>query len=75
MEIQIDRDTYEVDINAVMTGAEILAMAGKKPENWTLNAKYFDTGRRREVFADCRETLFNPWIQRYETAAKQALQG
>ena len=71
--IRIDGDKYNVD-SAEITGAAILALAGKKPDEWSLNQKLHG-GRRVRIEADDTVDLARPGIERFETVQQQAQQG
>ena len=71
--IRIDGDKYSVDA-AEITGASILALAGKNPDEWALNQKLHG-GRRVRIEADDTVDLARPGIERFETVRRQAQQG
>lgn len=71
--IKIDKDEYEVS-RTTLTGEEILALAGKNYEGYSLNEK-LKSGRRRAIEADQDVDLTNPEIDRFETTPRQAQQG
>ena len=71
--IRIDGDKYAVDL-AEITGAAILAVAGKKPDEWSLNQKLHD-GKRIRIKAEDAADLTHPGIERFETVRRQAQQG
>ena len=71
--IRIDGDKYSVD-SAEITGAAILALAGKNPDEWSLNQKLHG-GRRVRIEAADTVDLARPGIERFETVRRQAQQG
>ena len=71
--IRIDGDKYTVD-TAESTGATILALVGKNPDEWSLNQKLHG-GRRVRIEADDTVDLARPGIERFETVRRQAQQG
>ena len=57
-----------------MTGAEILALVDKKPEEWSLSQKF--SGGRRERIEDGRSVnLVALGVERFETTPRQIQQG
>ena len=71
--IRIDGEKYTVD-SAEITGADILALAGKSPNEWSLNQKLCG-GRRERIEPDTEVDLTKPGIERFETLRRQAQQG
>ena len=71
--IRIDGDKYTV-ASAEITGAAILALVGKKPDEWSLNQKLHG-GRRVRIKAEDTADLTRPGIERFETVRRQAQQG
>ena len=71
--IRIDGDKYTVD-NADITGTDILALARKRADEWSLNQKTHG-GRRVKIEANEVVCLHHPGIERFETVRKQAQQG
>lgn len=71
--IKIDGEKYLVEEEKI-TGAEILALAGKNSEEWALNQK-LSGGKRERVEADGFVNLSQPGVERFETVRRQAQQG
>lgn len=71
--IRIDREKYVVKEEKI-SGAQILARAGKTPEEWALNQK-FKGGKRERVKADDFVDVSQPGVERFETVRRQAQQG
>ena len=71
--IRIDGDKYTVD-SAEITGAGILALAGKSDDEWSLNQKLHG-GKRERIKANDAVDLSRPGIERFETVRRQAQQG
>ena len=71
--IKIDGVKYKVD-RQEMTGEEILSLAGKKYDQWTMNQK-FRGGRRKPIEAGDKVDLAQPGVERFETVPRQAQQG
>ena len=71
--IRIDGDKYTVD-SAEITGADILALAGKRDDEWSLNQKLHG-GKRERIAANDVVDLSRPGIERFETVRRQAQQG
>lgn len=57
-----------------MTGAEILALVGKKPDEWQLSQK-FPGGRRERIETGRDVNLAAAGVERFETSPKQIQQG
>ena len=71
--IKIDGEEYEVSV-ASLTGKEILALAGKSFDDWSLNQKLL-SGRRVKVDKDTVIDLTSAELDRFETAPLQVQQG
>ena len=71
--IKIDGDEYKVT-EKVMTGEDILGLAGKSYDEWSMNRK-LKGGRRVPVTKDQLVDLSEPGVERFETVKKQAQQG
>ncbi len=71
--IKIDGEKYDVK-NEKMKGAEILGLAGKNYDEWSLNQK-FSEGRRVPIKPDDFVNFSEKGIERFETIKKQAQQG
>ena len=71
--IKIDGVKYRVK-SQEMTGEEILSLAGKKYDQWTMNQK-FRGGRRKPIEAGDKVDLTQPGVERFETVPRQAQQG
>ncbi|MCY4039811.1 MAG: multiubiquitin domain-containing protein [Gammaproteobacteria bacterium] len=71
--VKIDREKYVVE-GAQITGAQILALVGKTPEEWALNQK-LKGGKRERVRSDDFIDLSEPGTERFETVRRQAQQG
>ncbi len=72
-QIRIDRDKHTVEKEKI-TGAQILALAEKIPEEWTLNRK-LGGGKRERIKADDFVDVSQPGVERFETVRRQAQQG
>ena len=57
-----------------MTGAEILALVDKKPDEWSLSQK-FPGGRRERIESGRAANLAAAGVERFETSPKQIQQG
>lgn len=71
--IRIDRDKYVVQSGG-MSGAEILALAAKNPDEWSLNQKLHGGKRVRIEIHDAVDLTLKG-IERFETVRRQAQQG
>ncbi len=71
--IKIDGEKYKVH-SQKMTGAEILGLAGKTYDEWSLNQK-FHGGRRKPIELKEFVDFSLKGIERFETVRKQAQQG
>ena len=71
--IKIDGEKYKVSIQK-MTGAEILGLAGKTYDEWSLNQK-FHGGRRKPIELKEIVDFSLKGIERFETVRRQAQQG
>ena len=71
--IKIDGEKYRV-ASPVLFGKEILDLAQKDYQEWSLNQK-FRSGRRKPIEEDQEVDLSQPGIERFETIKKQAQQG
>ena len=71
--IRIDGDKHTVD-SAEITGAGILALIGKRNDEWSLNQKLHG-GKRERIEANDQVDLSRPGIERFETVRRQAQQG
>lgn len=71
--IKIDGKKYPVK-KAEMTGVEILELAGKTYNDWSLNQK-FHGGRRAPIGSEESVDFSKKGIERFETVRKQAQQG
>lgn len=71
--IKVDAEKYIVQAPEI-SGQEILALASKDFNEWTLNQK-FRGGRRTAIRKDQLVDLTQPGVERFETALKQAQQG
>ena len=71
--IRIDGERYPVDV-AKITGVDILALAGKHDNEWSLNQKLHG-GRREKIGPEDKVDLARPGIERFETVRRQAQQG
>ena len=71
--IRIDRETYIVEAEKI-TGSQILALAGKTPQDWALNRK-LGGGKRERIKADDVVDVSQPGVERFETVRRQAQQG
>ena len=71
--IKIDREKHKVNKDKI-TGEEILALADKTYDAWSLNRK-FRGGRRKAIASDEIVDLAEPGIERFESVRTQATQG
>ena len=71
--IRIDREKYLVEEEKI-TGAAILVLVNKSPEEWALNQK-LKGGKRERIEADDSVNVAQPGIERFETVRRQAQQG
>lgn len=71
--IRIDGENYAVD-SPKITGTEILELAGKTPEEWSLNQK-LRGGKRERIEPASEVDLTRPGVERFETIRKHAQQG
>ena len=71
--IKIDGEKYKVE-EEKMKGTEILGLAGKTYDEWSLNQK-FCGGRRVPVKPEDFVDFTQKGIERFETVRKQAQQG
>lgn len=71
--IRIDGEKYNADA-MVLTGAAILAFAGKNSMEWGLNQK-FKGGKRESIKEDETVNLSKPGVERFETIKRAAQQG
>lgn len=71
--IRVDGDRFRVEAGE-MSGAEILALVGKIPDDWHLNQKILG-GRRLRIAPDAVVDFTAPGIERFETVRKMAPQG
>ena len=71
--IRIDGDKYRVSSQKI-TGADILALAGKNDTEWSLNQKLHG-GKREKIKAEDTVDLTCPGLERFETVCRQAQQG
>ena len=71
--IRVDGDRHVVD-SATITGSEILGLAGKSFDEWSLNQKLHE-GKREKIDAGAKVDLTRPGIERFETVRRQAQQG
>lgn len=71
--IRIDKDNYTVD-QAVMTGKEILALAGKKPEEYDLYL-HIRGGQTRTIKEDESVDLTDPGVERFTTLKRANTEG
>ena len=71
--IRIDGENYMVD-SPKITGAAILELAGKTPEEWSLNQK-LRGGKRERIEPASEVDLTRAGIERFETIRKHAQQG
>ena len=69
----MDREKYVVP-SAEVTGANVLALVSKTPEEWSLNQKMHG-GRRIRIRPDEIVDLVQPGIERFEAVRRQAQQG
>lgn len=71
--IKVDGEKYVIESSAI-TGADILARAGKSPDEWLLNQKLHG-GKRVRIEPGALVDVAQPGIERFETVRKQAQQG
>lgn len=71
--IKIDGEKYSVG-KMVLTGAAILALVGKSPNDWRLNQK-FQGGKRERVDENEDVEISKPGVERFETVHIQGQQG
>ena len=71
--IRIDGQKYVVD-SPKLTGGEILVLAGKSYDEWSLNQKLHG-GRRKKIGLNDKVDLTHLGIERFETVRLQAQQG
>ncbi|MCY4000294.1 MAG: multiubiquitin domain-containing protein [Bacteroidetes bacterium] len=71
--IRIDTTQHVVDSDT-LSGAEILALAEKRTDEWSLNKKWHG-GKRERVATDDQINLSHCGIERFETVPKQAQYG
>lgn len=71
--IKIDGELHLVE-QQEMTGEQILKLAGKNYEEWSLNQKLHG-GRREQIRLEETVDFAQPGIERFETVMKQAQQG
>ena len=71
--IRIDREKYQVEEEKI-TGAAILALVNKTPEEWALNQKE-KGGKRERIEANDTVNVAQPGVERFETVRRQAQQG
>ncbi len=71
--IKIDGEKYKIKAEK-MKGAEILSLAGKTYNEWSLNQK-FCGGQRAPIKAEDFVDLTQKGIERFETVRRQAQQG
>lgn len=71
--IRVDGAKYKVE-SAGITGSDILGLAGKRSDEWSLNQKLHG-GRRDRIAPTDLVDLTQPGIERFETIRKQAQQG
>ena len=71
--IKIDGEKYKVK-KQKMKGSEILGLAGKTYDEWSLNQK-FHSGRRKPIEPNETIDFSLKGIERFETVIKQAQQG
>ena len=71
--IKIDQEKYLIEEGKI-TGAQILAIAGKTPEEWALNQK-LSGGERKRIKPDGIVDVWQPRVERFETVRRQAQQG
>jgi hypothetical protein len=71
--VRVDKEHYEFDTPAV-TGAEILARAGKTPEQWRLQLR--ERGATyREIGPDEVVDLLAPGLERFVTIPREQTDG
>ncbi|HQU90646.1 MAG TPA: multiubiquitin domain-containing protein [Pyrinomonadaceae bacterium] len=71
--IRIDKDNYTVD-PAVMTGRQILAIAGKKPEEYNLY-QHVRGSQTKTIEADEKVDLTKPGVERFTTLKRANTEG
>ena len=71
--IRIDGEKHTVE-SAKITRASILALVGKREDEWSLNQKLHG-GKRKRIKANDPVDLSRPGIERFETVRRQAQQG
>ncbi|MGI9250408.1 MAG: multiubiquitin domain-containing protein [Pseudohongiellaceae bacterium] len=71
--IKIDGAEYQVSV-ATLTGEQIMALAGKNYNEYSLNQK-LQSGRRIPIEKETEVNLTNQELDRFETAPLQATQG
>ena len=71
--IRIDGQKYNVHAMTII-GAEILRLAGKNPDEWSLNQK-FKGGKRETIKPDEAVDLTKSGVERFETVRNMAQQG
>jgi len=71
--IRIDGEKFTVE-STVVAGVDILKLAGKNFDEWTLNQKLHG-GRRIKIKTDDDVDLTKPGVERFETVRMQAQQG
>lgn len=71
--IRIDKDNYTVG-QAVMTGREILAVAGKKPVEYNLY-QHVRGSQTKTIEADEKVDLTKPGVERFTTLNKANTEG
>ena len=71
--IRIDGQKYNVHAMTII-GAEILRLASKNPDEWSLNQK-FRGGKREAIKPDEAVDLTKSGVERFETVRKMAQQG
>ena len=71
--VKIDGDEYAIS-DETLTGEQILALAGKNYNEWSLNKK-LKSGRRVKVEKEAMVDLTDSELDRFETAPLQAQQG
>lgn len=71
--IKIDKEDYRVE-QQEMTGEQLLGLAGKKYDEWSLNQKLLG-GRRKPIEAEEIVDFSRQGIERFETVMRQAQQG
>lgn len=71
--IRIDKDNYTVD-QAVMNGRQILAVAGKKPEEYNLY-QHIRGSQTKTIKPDEKVDLTAPGVERFTTLKKANTEG